>query len=827
MIVLAAATTSCAHAVDPAAIPRGDAIKGTHVLDHKALLGNVNDPEWFEANIPFVEVPDPQIQQVYYYRWQTYKEHLVYTGPIYGWMSSEFLQPVSYGAPYGGVVAAAGHQITEGRWLRDQQYVKDDIDYWLGGPGQFPKPQNDGVNLDATDWAHEYSFWAASAVWQTYLATGDRNFAVAHEQALIKQYRGWDNHFNTELGLYWQVPVWDATEFTPSSYESADPYHGGAGYRPTINAYQYGDARAIAAIAGLAGDPSISTEYANRADALRLSTQKYLWDSGSEFFHDMPRDVNPDHTLTSTRELDGFVPWMFDMPQASDSAAFAELLDPNGFFAPYGPTTTERRSKWFMYQASGCCHWDGPSWPYETSQALTGLANLLDDYPAQSTITASNYADLLHRYAATQYRDGVPYVAEAHDPDQDRWIYDGHDHSEDYNHSTYVDNVISGLIGLRGQADDTLIVKPLAPSTWDYFAIENAPYHGHNVSVFWDVDGKRYHVGAGLTAFVDGVLAGHRATIGALTVKVGPAVTQPSAGDEPLAPSIARGFVDAAANGQRFDYGPQAFASFTSQYDNPWNAIDGIVYRTSIPENSRWTSYSTKNATDYYGVEFQRNVTVDEVRLYFYDDGGGVRTPGSYDLQYWNGHDWVDIPGQKRAPSTPSANALNRIIFPALAVRKLRVVAPNAGGGTGWGLSEFEAMSRPIFAIVNVNSDKVLTASTSALVQRSDDGSGDCRWELVDAGAGWFKLRNVSTGRLLSVDSTADSAPIGVAADGVGDDRLWRFVDTGGGKFQIANKKSSLLLGVDGMSKDDGAKVVQFHDNGTADHLWMMEVTGG
>jgi len=33
-----------------------------------------------------------------------------------------------------------------------------------------------------------------------------------------------------------------------------------------------------------------------------------------------------------------------------------------------------------------------------------------------------------------------------------------------------------------------------------------------------------------------------------------------------------------------------------------------------------------------------------------------------------------------------------------------------------------------------------------------------------------------------------------------------------------------LLLGVDQMSLADSANVVQFHDNGTADHLWEFRV---
>lgn len=813
-VVAALAVALVAGSAASAVGSRAPATGGTSFLNHAALLGSADDPGWYEANIPFLEVPDRQIQDVYYYRWQTYKEHLVYTGPEYGWLSSEFLQPVSYGAPYGGVVAAAGHQITEGRWLRDQQYTRDDIDYWLNGPGQFAKPRTDAVNPDASDWAHEYSFWAASAVWQQYLAAGDLGFTGAEKQALIRQYDGWANHFDAGLGLYWQVPVWDATEYSPSSYESSDPYHGGAGFRPTINAYQYGDATAIAQIAALTGDSATAADFSGRAAGLRNAMQAHLWDPSRRFFYDLPRGSG---TLLDTREEMGFVPWMFDMPAASDGSAFAQLKDPNGFAAAYGPTTTERRSQWFMHDASQCCRWDGPSWPYETSQTLTGLANLLDDYPPQPVISNGDYVSLLHTYAATQYRNGQPYVAEAHDPDQPSWIYDSYDHSEDYNHSTFDDNVISGLIGLRGQPGNSLVVKPLAPASWDYFALENTPYHGHNVTVLWDRTGSRYGQGAGLRVYVDGAQVASRPTLGPITVPVGPAIIQP-----------ANGSVDIAANGQRFGHGPQPFASYTSPYDNPWNAIDGIVYREGIPENSRWTSYASPNASDSYGVDLQRKVSVSDVQLWFYDDGGGVRVPTSYDLQYDTGTGWASVPGQSQ--STPAANARTEITFPALNTSRLRVVAPNRGGGTGWGLSELAVWSPPVFQIQNVNSGLLMgvadmsTQDGAPVVQFHDNGTADHLWQLVPAGGGQYKIRNVNSGLLLGVAnmSTQDSAQVVQFRDNGTPDHLWSLIDTGGGQFQLRNANSGLLLGVAGMSTQDSASVVQFHDNGTADHLWRL-----
>ncbi len=827
VIACAAALATLACRAAPAGAETQSPTPGrTSFLSSSALLGPVDDPDWFVRNIPFLEVPEAQIQNVYYYRWQTYKEHLVYTGSIYGWLSTEFLTPVSYGAPYGGVVAAAGHQITEGRWLHDQTYIRDDIDYWLNGPGQFPKPMTDAVNADTSDWAHEYSFWAASAVWQTFLATGDRDFTTAELPSLVRQYRGWDNHFNSALGLYWQIPVWDATEYTPASYESSDPYHGGAGYRPTINSYQYGDAWAISSIASLAGDFRTAADYAKFAAGLRRATQAGLWDRNRLFFYHMNRDNNPTDALLDTREEEGFVPWMFDLPLASDAKAMAQLLAPQGFAAPYGPTTAERQNdRWFNYQAQGCCHWDGPSWPYETSQTLTGVANLLQDYPSQQVVTASDYLNLLHGYAATQYKNGAPYVAEAHDADTGEWIYDTPNHSEDYNHSTFNDNVISGLIGLRGRPDDILSVNPLAPARWDYFALENAPYHGHNVTVLWDRTGSRYSQGAGLRVYVDGRLSASRRTLGALAVFVGPPIRQDR---------VCR-IADIAVNSQSVSYGPQPVATYQGYQpgilDNVWHAIDGVVFRTGIPENTRWTTYSSPNATDSFGVNFQRDVTVQGVNLVFYDDGGGVRVPASYDLQYWTGSAWASIPSQTRTNSRAVANAPNEIDFPALTTSQIRVVAPNAGGGAGWGLSEFQAFGRRVFQIANLNSGLLLGVEGMSrspgehLVQSEDNGATDRLWELVPAGQGGFLIRNLASGLLMGVSGaqTTDSAPISQQTPDGRANQVWLLADqAANGQFRLRNKHSGLLLGVAGESTNDAAQVVQFEDNGTPDHLWLM-----
>jgi hypothetical protein len=45
---------------------------------------------------------------------------------------SEFGAAVHWGGPYGSINAAAGHHISEGRWIRERAPMDSNIKFWLG-----------------------------------------------------------------------------------------------------------------------------------------------------------------------------------------------------------------------------------------------------------------------------------------------------------------------------------------------------------------------------------------------------------------------------------------------------------------------------------------------------------------------------------------------------------------------------------------------------------------------------------------------------------------------------------------------------------------------
>ena len=169
----------------------------------------------------------------------------------------------------------------------------------------------------------------------------------------------------------------------------------GRGKRATINSYMYGDALAISEIARRAGKAEIAKTYAAKAARLRSLVQEKLWDDEAKFFKVLP--LGGDGGLVDVRELHGFTPWYFELPEKGKGyeIAWKQLVDPKGFKAPFGPTVAEQRHPKFSVSYTGHeCQWNGPSWPFSTSVTLTALANVLHGYP-QDSITATDYFDTL------------------------------------------------------------------------------------------------------------------------------------------------------------------------------------------------------------------------------------------------------------------------------------------------------------------------------------------------------------------------------------------------------------------------------------------------
>jgi beta-L-arabinofuranosidase (glycosyl hydrolase family 127)/glycosyl hydrolase family 127 (putative beta-L-arabinofuranosidase)/ricin-type beta-trefoil lectin protein len=90
------------------------------------------------------------------------------------------------------------------------------------------------------------------------------------------------------------------------------------------------------------------------------------------------------------------------------------------------------------------------------------------------------------------------------------------------------------------------------------------------------------------------------------------------------------------------------------------------------------------------------------------------------------------------------------------------------------------------------------------------------------------RIQNKNSGKVLAIDqmSTADSAHVVQFADNGTADHLWRLVDLGNGRVRVQSVHSGKVLAVDGASTANSAHAVQFTDNGTTDHVWELTDNG-
>lgn len=467
---------------------------------YKGTIPNSAAWDFLKNNIPLFDSPDPAINEIYYFRWWTYRKHIQQTPD--GYIITEFLPDVPWAGKDNSISCAAGHHFYEGRWLADPKYLDDYSLFWFRKGGE----------------PRRYSFWAANSLWARYEVTGDARLIKELLPDLVSNYEAWEHKNQDGNGLFWQSDDRDGMEVSI----------GGNGYRPTINSYMYGDAIAIARIAQLTGKAAIAQMFFAKASQIRKLVQRRLWDTNALFFKVLPR--GPDRFVDAREEL-GYTPWYFELPDADKCAAWSQIMDSDGFFAPFGPTSAEQRSPGFQISYAGHeCQWNGPSWPFATSVTLTALANLLNDYQ-QTVVTKQDYFTLLKIYTRSQHRGlpggrVIPWIDEDLNPTNGDWIARTllerrgsgiPERGKDYNHSTFCDLIITGLAGLRPRADGVMEVNPLAPDSWNYFCLDGIRYHGHWITILWDKSGTHYHKGKGLLIKVDGVTRGAALSLERLT----------------------------------------------------------------------------------------------------------------------------------------------------------------------------------------------------------------------------------------------------------------------------------------------------------------------
>lgn len=626
-----------------------------------------NDAAWYRNRVPFFESSDSDITDVYYYRWKIFRSHQRDLGSN-GFISTEFLDDVGWQTkPWASLNDATGFHIQEGRWCRDRRF-KDDYATFIYSPNSNTR---------------QFSESMAAAVWQGYLVDGVAEDATALLGPMQSVYNAWNDSYDSSKELYWVEPLRDATEYTISSIDASggqDGFTGGYSFRPSINSYQYANAKAIANLATLAGGMSETADtYNARAASIKDNVQQSLWNATFEHFIDRFQVDNQYVKYWDPirgRELVGFVPWTHDLPDdTSDYAqSWRHILNSSELAGPHGLRTNEPSYQYYMrqYRYEGTnpeCQWNGPVWPYQTTQVLTALANFLDHYPTGSSagvIGTTEYTGLLKQYAQLHYnpeRGGILDLEEDYYPDTGAPIV-GLKRSPHYFHSGFVDLIATGLVGIRPSADDVLQVNPLADtSAITYFRLEQIPYHGHEIAVQWDSDGSRYG-NAGLQVEVDGKVVASSPTVQRLNVTI--SRVSPPAISRPIAKSIQLNSTTSY---------PKGSVSATNVSDTEiYGSIDGRIWFFPETDVANGWSTSAGNGSDlWYQIDFGTSTSVSNAEIAFFADSDqGFDVPLAYSVQIQQNGDWADV--ESANYSSPVANGITVASWSGVDTNLIRLV---------------------------------------------------------------------------------------------------------------------------------------------------------
>ena len=463
-------------------------------------IPNANAEDWLLENAPLIDIPDKELERIYYFRLWTFRKHIKSTPD--GYVITEFLPTVPWGGRHNTIIAAAGHHLSEAKWLKNcKKIVEDYVDLWL---------------MEKSN-TYLYSSWIIDALYEYCSHIGDYSYGISRLDLLVHYYESLESKQMTRCGLFWSIDGHDAMEYSISGVN--EDLVTMKGVRPTLNSYMAANALAISRFARIAGDNALADEYQEKHDKLVTKMNRLLWDGGfykaihtdeldAPSFADLPSSQN-------VKELIGYIPWQFNLAPRGLESAFKELKDSEGFLSKHGLTTAEQRHPRYLYSADHPCLWNGYIWPFAISQTLRSIDNLLTNYE-QSVITESDFYSILKAYARSHYitENGKTqcWIDEVKSPVTNEWSCrsilksagwraedGGLERGKDYNHSTFCDIILGSLLGIKSR-DGKISVKPRIPDNWAYFTVDNLCIGKSCYRITYDKNGEKYRKGISITA---------------------------------------------------------------------------------------------------------------------------------------------------------------------------------------------------------------------------------------------------------------------------------------------------------------------------------------
>lgn len=304
---------------------------------------------------------------------------------------------------------------------------------------------------------------------ETVLASGGDGLPIQQRHQLTgKEYQP----------SYWYFHDYPDDPFDPSTYTPLK--------RVDRAIYQYLNARGVAGLCRLSGDPE-AEKFDALADKIATSVLAKQWDGDTGFFYDLHHQTDE---KAMVRNIVGLYPYWAGITEGQHLPGFLNALGPEHFDTPNPFPSTSPECP--VFQAGGSwkghflkgrngCMWDGPTWPYTNSIGLDAIARVSrDNGHAQDAL----FAKFFWKYAMLHFqgRDGInAYLVEHYDSMTGEPISD----EPDYNHSYLIDIIIRHVAGLQVDEDGTIRLDPIDIGL-DHFTLDDVRVLGRGQAIHYE-----------------------------------------------------------------------------------------------------------------------------------------------------------------------------------------------------------------------------------------------------------------------------------------------------------------------------------------------------
>jgi len=667
--------------------------------------------KWWVDNIPYLDVPDKNIEKSLYYRWWLMRFNYL-DANIPG---DDYPFPTS-------VEGALGYNnaidLTVPLFLDDLKYFRDPA--YSYGPwvtaGQVQKANGQFVDNpgDPANWSASHAQYISASAWRSYqLHGGPTSIAaqLAHYASndVNGQLAAMDSNKDGVLDTNWNS--WTGNDADAVSFDYAP---GDALDRPE-SAFTWAGATAAVQAYTLAGDTASAREMQATADRMKAGLLDNLWDPSTKSL--LSKDIKTGK-LVPWKEINNYDPYTVGMmPKPDGTATSQSYLEALRYFGdknefPIFPFYTADQKDKAAAAAAG--RPGSNNFSFINSTGLLNLyASAIRNYPS-SYITPESFSKLLSWNAWANYADS----GDNRYPDATEFFADGSADPGKIGYRSWIHqtilgatnhNVIEDVMGLQTRSDDKVELWPIDIG-WDHFQADDIAYRNVNLSITWDKpgDGKTYYgknVPEGLTIWVDGKPVAtvdslahfvYDPSTGAVTFPAGSTghasrhvaakVDAPQqvtySADSRVADIFAKTGNDIATPGRALPNlatGATATASYAANGHGPAAVVDG-----STAINPSYATTGSPNARDWIELDLPAARKISDLKAFFYSNKtpAGNAEPAAFTVEYDDNGTWKPVPGQARTPSTPVAG-YNDVRFAPVTTAKVRVtLTPQDGYST-------------------------------------------------------------------------------------------------------------------------------------------------